>query len=277
MIRENLAKKYLRNERIFPHVWCAGCGIGQVLSAMLTVIDRLGWSKDETVVVSGIGCSSRLPVYIDFNTLHTTHGRALAFATGVKLANPELKVLVVTGDGDAASIGGNHFIHSCRRNIGICTILMNNYNYGMTGGQVSPLTTEGSITSTSPYGNVEKPFNVARLAAAAGASFVARTTVAHPDMLEDYLERGMRKDGFSLIEVMLPCYTSFGRRNNFRSTGDMILDYKKRAVFKKHPLGVEFKDDRFATGVFADREDLEFTKRYRRLVEKAQKKDKGTG
>jgi 2-oxoglutarate ferredoxin oxidoreductase subunit beta len=273
MIRENLAKKYLRNERIFPHVWCAGCGIGQVLSAMLASIDRTGWSKDEIVVVSGIGCSSRLPVYIDFNTLHTTHGRALPFATGVKLANPKLHVIVVTGDGDAAAIGGNHLIHACRRNIGITTILMNNYTYGMTGGQVSPLTLAGGITSTSPYGNIEPPFDISNLAAASGATFVARTTVAHPDLLEGFIDRALGNSGFSLVEVMLPCHTSYGRRNKFKTVIDMMLDIKRRAVQSKNPCNFKAKGNNFPIGVFADRTELEFSERLRRLSERLKSKE----
>lgn len=273
MIRDNLAKKYLRDERIFPHVWCAGCGIGQVLSGMLSCIDRMGWTKDEVVVASGIGCSSRLPVYIDFNTLHTTHGRSLAFATGVKLAKPELNVIAVMGDGDSSAIGGNHLIHASRRNVGITAVIMNNYNYGMTGGQVSPLTEHEGYTSTSPYGNAENPFNIAKLVSAAGASFVARTTIAHPDMFEDYFYRALNHEGFSLVEVLLPCYTSYGRRNKFKNPTQMVRDLYQHAKLKKHPERYgEMKNREFPIGIFADRDELEFSKRLAGLSERVREK-----
>lgn len=166
------------------------------LKAMLRAIDRLGWHKDEIVMVSGIGCSSRTPGYVDFNTVHTTHGRALAFATGIKMAKPELKVIVVSGDGDATAIGGNHFIHTARRNIDLTLVIFNNYIYGMTGGQYSPTTPVGSWGSTAPYGNLENPFDICGLAQAAGASYVARGTVYHAVQLDKLIEGAMRKKDF---------------------------------------------------------------------------------
>ena len=175
---------YLRPRKKFPSVWCAGCGNGVVMSAIIRAIDRLGYARNDVVLVSGIGCSSRMPVYLDFNALHTTHGRALPFATGVKFANPRLKVIVITGDGDALAIGGNHFIHACRRNIDINAILINNYIYGMTGGQGSPTTPSNKFSTTTPYGNVEKHFEPCDLARAAGASYVGRATVYHAPQLE---------------------------------------------------------------------------------------------
>jgi len=181
-------EKYLRLNR-FPLIWCAGCGDGIVLKSLLRAIDRIGLSKDEVTMVSGIGCSSRLTGYVDFNTLHTTHGRPIAFATGVKLARPDMTVIVITGDGDGTAIGGNHFIHAARRNIDLTVILFNNYIYGMTGGQASPTTPPGAKASTAPYGNLEPPFNISGLAQAAGASFVARSTVYTPLKLEKMIER----------------------------------------------------------------------------------------
>nr|HPH41711.1 thiamine pyrophosphate-dependent enzyme [Syntrophorhabdaceae bacterium] len=169
-----LIHKYLRHDKKFPHVWCPGCGIGIMLGSLIRAIDECGYNKDEIVLVSGIGCTGRMPVYVDFNTLHTTHGRALTFATGIKLANPALKVIVVMGDGDAVAIGGNHFIHAARRNVDISTVILNNSVYGMTGGQYSPTTPYGMKTTTSPYSNVEQSFNISELAVAAGAVFVAR-------------------------------------------------------------------------------------------------------
>src|SRR3990172_7178452 len=172
-----LIHKYLRHDKKFPHVWCPGCGIGIMLGALVRAIDATGFTKDEIVLVSGIGCSGRLSVYVDVNPLHTTHGRALTFATGVKMTRPDLTVIVVTGDGDATAIGGNHFIHAARRNLDLTVVLFNNWIYGMTGGQVSPTTPLGSRATTAPYGNPESPFDISGLAIAAGAAFVARGSV----------------------------------------------------------------------------------------------------
>lgn len=168
-------KDYIR-ERFFPHIWCPGCGHGTVLNSLLRAVSQLGMSKNEIVVVSGIGCSSRISGYVDFHTLHTLHGRALAFATGVKLSRPELNLIVPMGDGDALAIGGNHFIHAARRNIGLTAIVMNNRIYGMTGGQYSPLSGYGTLATTAPYTNIDYAFDTVKLATAAGASFVARST-----------------------------------------------------------------------------------------------------
>ncbi|MFH1625136.1 MAG: thiamine pyrophosphate-dependent enzyme, partial [Pseudomonadota bacterium] len=164
----HLIHKYLRSSKKFPHIWCAGCGIGIFMQALIRVIDRIGYSKDDVVLVSGIGCSGRLPVYVDFNTLHTTHGRALTFATGIKLAKPRLKVITVMGDGDAIAIGGNHLIHAARRNVEIASFVINNQIYGMTGGQCSPTTPYGTRTISSPYGNLEPDFDICQLTEAAG-------------------------------------------------------------------------------------------------------------
>ena len=174
-----LVHEYLRHDKKFPHVWCPGCGNGIILGALIRAIDRLGLEKDEIVLASGIGCSGRMPVYADFNTLHTTHGRCLTFATGVKLANPDLNVITVMGDGDATAIGGNHFIHAARRNLDLTAIIINNQIYGMTGGQFSPTTPYGSHASTAGYGHIEHAFSISELAVTAGASFVARATVYH--------------------------------------------------------------------------------------------------
>ncbi len=163
-----LIYKYLRHDKKFPHVWCPGCGIGILLGSLIRAIDRLEYTKDEIVLVSGIGCTGRLPVYVDFNTLHTTHGRALTFATGVKLAKPDLKVIVIMGDGDATAIGGNHFIHAARRNLDLTAIILNNSIYGMTGGQYSPTTPYGQKATTAVYGTVEPSFNIGQLAVMRG-------------------------------------------------------------------------------------------------------------
>ena len=189
--------QYLRNEKL-PHIWCPGCGHGIVLKSLIRAVAKAGWNKDEIVLVSGIGCASRLPGYVDFNTLHTAHGRALAFATGIKLAKPEMHVIVVSGDGDSLAIGGNHFIHACRRNIDITLICFNNGIYGMTGGQYSPTTASGDKTATSPFGNVEPHFNVAELAKGAGATFVARGTSYGVPQLDNFIYQGLMHKGFSV-------------------------------------------------------------------------------
>src|SRR3990172_3115290 len=174
-----VAYEYLRSHKKFPHVWCPGCGIGIVLGSIIRAVDGLGLSKDDVAMVSGIGCSGRMSVYPDFNTLHTTHGRALAFATGIKLAKPQMTVLVVMGDGDAVGIGGNHFIHAARRNIDLTAIVVNNSTYGMTGGQTSPTTPYGMKSTTAVFRNIEQAFDISELAVTAGASFAARGTVYH--------------------------------------------------------------------------------------------------
>ncbi len=184
--KSDVIHQYLRPKKAFPNVWCPGCGIGIVMGSLVRAIDKLQIARDAITLVSGIGCSSRLPVYLDFNTLHTTHGRALAFATGVKLAKPKMKVIVITGDGDCLAIGGNHFIHAARRNIDITTILINNMIYGMTGGQFSPTTPSEAFATTSPYGNKENQFDIPKLAMAAGASYVARGTVYHVNQLDEF-------------------------------------------------------------------------------------------
>ena len=186
--------KYLRKDKM-PHIWCDGCGNGIILKSILRTVDKLGWEKDEIALVSGIGCSGRTPGYVDFNTLHTTHGRALSFSTGIKLAKPDMHVIVVSGDGDATAIGGNHFIHAARRNIDLNLIVFNNYIYGMTGGQASPTTPTCKFASTTPYGNPDSPFHISELAKSAGASYVARTTSYHTAKMDRYMEQGFEKKG----------------------------------------------------------------------------------
>jgi len=190
----NLIKKNLRVDKL-PHIWCPGCGHGILMRAVAQAIENKELDKTKVCIVSGIGCSSRAAGYMNFNTLHTTHGRALAFATGIKLANPELTVIVITGDGDATAIGGNHFIHAARRNIGITTIVFNNSIYGMTGGQYSPLTPSNDIATTAPYGNVDRPFDLVKLADAAGATYVARITTYHVKEAVRLIEKGLENKG----------------------------------------------------------------------------------
>jgi 2-oxoglutarate ferredoxin oxidoreductase subunit beta len=208
--------------RFFPHIWCPGCGHGIIMHALLRALVELDKKKSQTVIASGIGCSSRMPGYIDACTVHTTHGRSLAFATGIKLANPSLTVVDVMGDGDCSAIGGNHFIHACRRNIDITAIVMNNNIYGMTGGQASPTTPQGALATTTPYGAIDPAFDICRLAEGAGASYVARATIANPKMAEQYIANGIKKKGFAVIEIVSSCHTQFGRRNKRRTPIDNI-------------------------------------------------------
>jgi 2-oxoglutarate ferredoxin oxidoreductase subunit beta len=201
-----------------------------MLGALIRAIDRIGYEKDEVVLVSGIGCSGRLPVYVDFNTLHTTHGRALTFATGVKLAKPRLKVIVVMGDGDAVAIGGNHFIHSARRNIDVTAIIVNNSIYGMTGGQYSPTTPYGMRSSTTIYSNIEQDFKISELAVTAGAVFVGRGTVYHAKLLDSLIEKAILKQGFSVVEVISHCHTQYGRQNRLGTAVEMMEWQRDNAV-----------------------------------------------
>ena len=259
---------YLRLD-YFPHIWCPGCGNGIILKAMLGAVERLALDRDRVAMVSGIGCSSRATGYVDFNTLHTTHGRAIAFATGVKLARPDLTVVVVTGDGDATAIGGNHFIHAARRNLDLTVVLFNNWIYGMTGGQVSPTTPLGSRATTAPFGNIEQPFDISGLAIAAGASFVARGSVTQPVKLSQYIEKGIRKQGFALIEAYTPCPTAFGRQNNLKTPLDNMLWIKERLVDVRaaEKLSPAEREGKLVTGILCDIEKPEYTERYRALVE----------
>ncbi len=259
--------KYLRLSK-FPLIWCPGCGDGIVLKAMLRAIDSIGLKKDEITMVSGIGCSSRLPGYVDFNTLHTTHGRAIAFATGVKIANPKMNVIVVTGDGDATAIGGNHYIHAARRNLDLTVILFNNNIYGMTGGQVSPTTPIGMKASTAPRGNREPAFNISGLAQAAGASFVARGTVHGAFMLEKLIERAILKKGFSVVEVLTPCPTAYGRRNRMGAGINMMHELRKDSVplKKAAALTPEELDGKVVTGVLVDIDKPEYTEQMEQSV-----------
>ena len=274
-----LIHKYLRHDKKFPHVWCPGCGNGILLGALIRAIDRTGYTKDEIVLVSGIGCSGRLSVYVDFNTLHTTHGRALTFATGVKLANPKLQVIVVMGDGDATAIGGNHFIHAARRNLNLTAIIVNNSIYGMTGGQYSPTTPYGALATTAMYGNIEHAFSIAELAVTAGASLVARGTVYHATLLDKLIEQAIRKRGFSVVEVISHCQTQYGRRNRLGGAVEMMRWQKEAAVRvdKAAQMTAEELAGKFTIGVLVDRDLPIYTQEYRKIREVAKAKAAAAG
>lgn len=226
-----LVDKYFRTESL-PHIWCPGCGNGIVTRAIVKAIDNLELNRDDVCIVSGIGCSSRSSGYLDFNTIHTTHGRALAFATGIKFANPNLHVIVITGDGDCAAIGGNHLIHAARRNIDITTIVFNNNIYGMTGGQYSPTTPTGDKGTTAPYGNIDANFDLCELAKAAGATYVSRSTVYGANMIIKQVEEGIKNKGFSFIETITTCPTYYGRKNKKGDAVDMMNYLKENSVSK---------------------------------------------
>jgi 2-oxoglutarate/2-oxoacid ferredoxin oxidoreductase subunit beta len=270
-----LIHKYLRHDKKFPHVWCPGCGIGIMLGALVRAIDKCGFAKDDVALVSGIGCSGRLPVYVDFNTLHTTHGRALTFATGIKLAKPRLKVIVVMGDGDAVAIGGNHFIHAARRNIDLTAIILNNSVYGMTGGQYSPTTPYGMKSTTTRYANIEHAFQISELAVTSGASFVARGTVYHAVNLDGLMQKAFLKEGFSVVEVIAHCHTQFGKLNKMGGPIEMLEWQRDHAVSVERARNMTEEDlkDKFLTGVLVDRDLPVYQREYDRI--RAQAKEEG--
>jgi len=263
--------KYLRHDKKFPHIWCPGCGNGIVLGALIRAIDRSGLKKDDFVLVSGIGCSGRMTVYADFNTLHTTHGRALTFATGIKLANHSLKVVVIMGDGDATAIGGNHFIHAARRNVDLTAIIINNQIYGMTGGQHSPTTPQGSMTTTTPYGHIENTFSISELAIVAGASFVSRGTTFHAQLLDKLIESAIDRKGFSVVEVLSNCHVQFGRRNMMGSSVKMMKWLRDHAVTveKARQMTDEALQGNFTIGILADSEKPSYLQKNQMVRERA--------
>jgi len=268
--------QYLRSKKKFPHVWCPGCGIGITMGALLRALADLEVDKNDVAMVAGIGCTGRMSVYCDFHTLHTTHGRALAFATGVKLAKPNMRVIAVSGDGDALAIGGNHFIHAARRNIDITLILVNNKTYGMTGGQYSPTTPSGKFGSTAPYGNVEYPFDVFELAKGAGANYFARGTVYHATLLQVLMKKALEKKGFSVVAVISNCHTLYGRLNREGSAVKMIEWMNENAVnvkvaSKKTPEELEGK---FLIGEMLNIDRPEYCERYEQLIERLGGKSK---
>jgi 2-oxoglutarate ferredoxin oxidoreductase subunit beta len=242
--------KYLRTNKM-PTLWCWGCGDGVILKSFIRAVAKLGWEKDDVCVVSGIGCSGRFSSYIDFNTVHTTHGRTIAFATGIKLANPKKHVVCVAGDGDGLAIGGNHTIHGCRRNIDITMILINNFIYGLTNSQTSPTTPQGMWTVSQKAGNIDPTFDACNLAIAAGASFVARETVNSPKKLEKILFQAMEHKGFSFIDVQSNCHINLGRKNKMQSAMANLDWINSNTVSKKKydSLPPEEQMNLFPTGI----------------------------
>jgi len=264
--------KWVRPERM-PHIWCPGCGLGIILTALVKALEKIGIDKRKVCVVSGIGCAGRIAGYIRVDSFHTLHGRAIPFAIGLKLTNPERKVIVISGDGDLFAIGGNHIIHAARRNIEITVICVNNFNYGMTGGQVGPTTPELAKATTAPYGNIEPPFNLPYLCASAGAVYVARWTTLHVRrMIESFVE-AINKNGFSFVEVLSPCPVAFGRRNQMREGLDMMIYFKEHSEIrnfidpKEAPI---ILGEKIIVGKFVDIEGKKgFTERMKELIKMA--------
>ena len=254
--------KYLRTDKL-PTLWCWGCGDGIVMKAMVKAFDALGWDKDDICVVSGIGCSGRMSGYIDANTVHTTHGRALAYATGIKLANPDKHVIVVTGDGDGLAIGASHTIHAARRNIGLKHIFINNFIYGLTNSQTSPTTPKGFRTSTATHGNIDPPFDAAKLLIGAGASFVGRESVTKFTRLEKLFIEGFKHDGYSFFDVFTNCHVNLGKKNKMREATEMLEWLDKICVSKAKFESLSDKTGYFQSGVLHKDESLvEYTKAY---------------
>ncbi len=265
-------KDYLR-ERYFPHMWCPGCGHGTVLNALLRAVEQIGLSKNDIVMTSGIGCSARISGYVDFHSLHSIHGRALAFATGVKFSKPELTLLVPMGDGDALAIGGNHFIHAARRNLDITAIVMNNRIYGMTGGQFSPLSGPGKKATTAPYTTIDNQFDVVKLSIAAGASFVARTTTYHVLEAIEYLKKAIQHKGFSVVEILSQCPTHYGRKNKEGDAPAMLKLYKDTTA-KIGSKALEKNPDLIERGIFVDNQVPEYCEEYDKVIQRAMKRSK---
>ena len=270
---KRIRDKYIRDE-MWPSIFCTGCGVGNVLNYTLRAIDAIGLDIDRTVFCSGIGCSSRLPGYIDADGLHTTHGRALAFATGVKVYKPELSVIVFTGDGDMAGIGGNHFIHAARRNLDLTVICINNFNYGMTGGQVSPTTPPEAMSATTPYGNLEEPFDLSRLAIGAGAPYVARWTMGFPYETITAIEGALRTEGFGFVEILAPCPTGFGKGNEQRDAVTSWEWYKDNTITRAELAELSPEERKANTktviGTLWQTDKPEYGKRWRELVQRLQ-------
>jgi len=262
-------KDYMLFDKL-PHTWCAGCGHGIILQAIADALAMQELDKRDVALVSGIGCFGRVDDYLNINCMHVTHGRALPAATGVSLGNPRLNVIVTMGDGDCATIGGNHMIHAARRNINVTAIVANNYNYGQTGGQYSATTPQGSITSTSIYGHVEPGFDICKLVEAAGAPFVGRSTPFNPVQIRNLVIQGMQTKGFALIEIMDTCPTHYGRLNRMGDAAHMMekLQAMTVPVEKARTMSAEEMEGKFATGVLVNRPRDDYYTRYQEIVKR---------
>jgi len=268
--------QYLRTDKL-PTLWCWGCGDGVILKAFIRAIDKLGISKDDMCIVSGIGCSGRFSSYVDCNTVHTTHGRTVAYATGIKMANPDKHVFCIAGDGDGLAIGGNHTIHGCRRNIDINFILINNFIYGLTNSQTSPTTPQGMWTVTMKRGNIDPTFDACKLAEGAGASFIAREKVSEPRKLEKVFVEAFKHKGFSFIDVFSNCHINLGRKNKMGSAMANLEWIDEITVSKKKydAMSEEERKGLFPTGILKqDEEALEYSAMYEKVKEAHQNNTK---
>ncbi len=270
--------KYLKPGRI-PHIWCPGCGLGVVLTSFIEAMRRKGLTVDQSAVVSGIGCTGRVAGYLDMDTYHTTHGRAIPFATGLALAKPDLHVTVFSGDGDLFAIGGNHLIHAARRNVNLKVLCVNNFNFGMTGGQAAPTTPLEARTSTTPMGNAEPGFNLPYLAHAAGAVYVARWTTFHPRQLVHSISQTFDKKGFTFIEAITPCPTGYGRPNKLGSGLEEMRYYREMSEIRN---GADLREteirlrEKIIVGTFVDTQRPDFMENYRnKVIARATAKGKG--
>ena len=269
----DLVHLYMRIDHL-PQIWCPGCGNGVIMRDVAVAIDELihdeenPVNREDIVIVSGIGCSSRAAGYLDFNSIHTTHGRAIAFATGIKMANPKLHVIVLTGDGDCSAIGGNHLIHAARRNLGLTVICFNNDIYGMTGGQYSPTTPNGDKATTAPYGNVDRPFDIANLATGAGASFSARGDVYHARETIDIIKKAILHKGFSLVDVYSICPTYYGRKNKKGDAVEMLKWQKENLVptARYYSMSEEERADKKLIGILSFNDYPEYTEEYAKII-----------
>ena len=280
----DLIHQYMRIDHL-PHIWCPGCGNGVIMRDVAVALDELindpetDFDRDNIVIVSGIGCSSRAAGYLDFNSIHTTHGRAIAFATGIKMANPKLHVVVLTGDGDCSAIGGNHLIHAARRNLGLTVICFNNDIYGMTGGQYSPTTPTGDKATTAPYGNLDRPFDIANLAAGAGASFAARGDVFHARETTAIIKQAMLHKGFSLVDVYSVCPTYYGRKNKKGDAVEM-LKWQRDNLIPMNRFNVMTPEDlagKKPIGILAENDFPEYSEEYQKLIDRFAAKGKKEG
>ncbi len=255
-VKENPVNKYLRMERM-PSIWCPGCGIGTTVNCFTRALDASGFDLDKVAIVSGIGCTGRVAGYLKLDSFHTTHGRAIPFATGLQLANPDLKVVVYSGDGDLTAIGGNHLIHAARRNADMLVVCVNNFTYGMTGGQVTPTTFRPAIASTTPYGAFEETFNLPMLLDSCGAVYVARWTAYHVRQIAKSMNEALHKKGFRFIEILAPCPTLYLRRNKLGEGLEEMKFYKEKSVIKNgadtRTVALDYRKE-ITVGKFVDRE-----------------------
>jgi len=265
-------ERFLRVDRL-PHIWCSGCGLGTALSCFTYALDEMGLGEQDVGIVSGIGCTGRIAGYVNLDSYHTTHGRAIPFATGLKIAQPKKKVVVFSGDGDLFAIGGNHFIHAARRNMDLTVLCVNNFNYGMTGGQFGPTTPLTARGTTAPYGNYENPFNLPYLAASSGAVYVARWTTLDARRLKEAMVEAIAKPGFTFVEILSPCPTNYGRRNSLGEGLDELRYYERKSVIRH---GADPKDadltlgSEIVVGTFVERERPTFLEVYEEKILKQQ-------